>query len=115
LLLPYFWTLLLIFGFIAGPYNVNGVPLRRVNQKYVIATSTKVSLDGVDVSKIDDSYFARAKNEDANAKTSPEKKATQAAVDAQLKANVDKVELLGAFLSAKFRLRNTDKPHSMKF
>jgi len=29
---------------ITGPYKVNGIPLRRVNQAYVIATSTKVDL-----------------------------------------------------------------------
>jgi large subunit ribosomal protein L6e len=38
---------------------MNGVPLRRVNQKYVIATSTNVSTAGVDVSKIDDAFFKR--------------------------------------------------------
>ena len=32
-----------------GPYSVNGVPLRRVNQRYVIATSTKVPLKNVNV------------------------------------------------------------------
>ncbi|GMF02772.1 unnamed protein product [[Candida] boidinii] len=30
---------------VSGPFKVNGVPLRRVNARYVIATSTKVSLE----------------------------------------------------------------------
>ena len=47
--------------FSSGPYKVNGVPLRRVNQTYVIATSTKVNLEGVAVPAIDDAYFAKEK------------------------------------------------------
>lgn len=34
---------------VTGPYKINGVPLRRVNQAYVIATSTKVDLEGFEV------------------------------------------------------------------
>lgn len=42
-----------------GPFRVNGVPLRRVNQAYVIGTSTKVDISGVNVEKFNDKYFAK--------------------------------------------------------
>ncbi|AQK53244.1 60S ribosomal protein L6 [Zea mays] len=48
---------------ISGPFKINGVPIRRVNQTYVIATSTKVDISGVDVAKFDDKYFAREKKQ----------------------------------------------------
>merc|ERR1712085_119631 len=44
---------------VTGPYAVNGVPLRRVNQRFCIATSTKVDLKGANFSKVTDKYFAR--------------------------------------------------------
>lgn len=46
---------------VTGPYKINGVPLKRVNQAYTLTTSTKVDLKGVDVSKIDDALFKREK------------------------------------------------------
>lgn len=57
----YFLSLQLPFCFIdaTGPYKVNGVPLRRVNQAYVIGTSTKVDISGVNAEKYDDKYFVR--------------------------------------------------------
>ena len=47
-------------SFIAGPFKINGVPLRRVNQAYVIGTSTKVDISGVNLEKFDDKYFGKA-------------------------------------------------------
>ena len=46
---------------VTGPYKINGVPLKRVNQAYTITTSTKVDLKGVDVSKIEDGLFKKEK------------------------------------------------------
>merc|ERR1711924_213157 len=46
---------------VTGPYAVNGVPLKRVNQRFCIATSTKVSVKGADYSTVKDDYFKREK------------------------------------------------------
>jgi large subunit ribosomal protein L6e len=105
---------------VTGPYNVNGVPLRRVNQKYVIASSTKVSVAGVDASKIDDKFFARekaAKGADASTKTktSPARQAAQTAIDTALKANIAKEEQMEAYLKSKFSLKTGERPHALKF
>lgn len=44
---------------VTGPHKINGVPLRRVNPAYVLATSATVALDGVNVANVDDKYFRR--------------------------------------------------------
>ena len=44
---------------VTGPYKVNGVPLKRLNQAYCIPTSTTVSLEGVDVSNVNDDFFGK--------------------------------------------------------
>lgn len=53
---------------ITGPFKVNGVPLRRVNARYVIATSVKVDLKGIDEKTVEkvggEGYFTREKKQD---------------------------------------------------
>jgi large subunit ribosomal protein L6e len=50
---------------VTGPFKINGVPLRRVNRRYVIATSTKIDVSGVDGKKLEElssgNYFSRPK------------------------------------------------------
>ena len=50
---------------VTGPFKVNGVPLRRVNARYVIATSMSVELKGLDqktVEKVSEKgYFTKDK------------------------------------------------------
>ena len=119
LYLTFFCLSIFLFGLL-GPFTVNGVPLRRVNQRYVIGTSTKVSLDGVDVSNIDDSFFAREEKpqtpiEGRGTFTSEARKAAQKTVDAALLENISKVDFLQAYLRAKFTLGGNDRPHALKF
>merc|ERR1711990_121946 len=44
---------------VSGPFKVNGVPLKRVNRAYCIATKTVVDIKGVDVKSVDDAYFKK--------------------------------------------------------
>jgi len=114
---------------VSGPYKINGVPIRRVSQAYVIATSTKVDVKGVDVSKFNDDYFSRA-NDPVKAEgedefftgdapkaaiVSDERKADQKAVDASLLKAVAAVPMMEGYLAAKFSLSENDRPHKMLF
>ncbi|KAF2261974.1 hypothetical protein CC78DRAFT_329280 [Lojkania enalia] len=117
---------------ITGPFKSNGVPLRRVNHRYVIATSTTVDITGVDNEVLDraskDEYWAREKKEDKGEEDffkegeTPEKKETdpqriedQKRVDKVLMANIRKVADLEAYLSSSFSLRGNERPHEMVF
>ena len=50
---------------VTGPFKVNGVPLRRVNHRYVIATTHKIPLKGVDEKVLEkvsqEGYFTKDK------------------------------------------------------
>lgn len=111
---------------VTGPYVVNGIPLRRVDQRYVIATSTSIDIGKVDVSKIDDVYFKRAPSTDdedvmedapeAKKATIPKEKiAAQKAIDTALVAVIDKEKFLRSYLKSKFTLNKGQHPHEMKF
>ncbi|KAF2263345.1 60S ribosomal protein L6-B [Lojkania enalia] len=118
---------------VTGPFKVNGVPLRRVNARYVIATSTKVDLSGVDEAVLkkasEDGYFVKDKaakktGEEAFFKQGemPEKKEAskdrvedQKAVDKALLATIKKEAHLVDYLSSTFSLRKSDRPHAMVF
>lgn len=113
---------------VSGPFKVNGVPLRRVNARYVIATSTKVNVSGVDVSKFNVEYFAREKSSKSKKseaeffnESQPKKEikaervADQKSVDAALLSEIKKTPLLKQYLAASFSLKNGDRPHLLKF
>merc|ERR1712032_48502 len=100
---------------VTGPYAVNGVPMRRVNQAYVIATETKIDISSVNVSKYDDSYFKGAKEETGKKELSADYLANQKAMDTALTPIIGKTKDLEAYLKAHFSLKDGDRPHLMKF
>ncbi|KAI4323373.1 hypothetical protein L6164_022986 [Bauhinia variegata] len=114
---------------VTGPFKINGVPLRRVNQSYVIGTSTKVDISGVNVDKFDDKYFAKevqkkktktegeffeAEKEEKNV-LPQEKKDDQKTVDAALIKAIESVPDLKTYLGARFSLKAGMKPHELRF
>jgi len=117
---------------VSGPFKLNGCPLRRINQIYVIATQTKVDISGVKLPEnLSDAFFNRiraravkpASGEIFDTKkekyvVNEERKAAQLNVDKQLSAAIKahpERTLLNNYLSSKFSLKNRQYPHTMKF
>jgi len=60
---------------VTGPYVVNGVPIKRVNPAYVIATSTSIDISHIELDpKFNDDYFTRPKKKRENKTTEPEQR-----------------------------------------
>merc|ERR1711988_1803479 len=100
---------------VTGPFRLNGVPLRRINQAYVIATSTSVDISGVQVpEKKKAKFFDNAPKKEKNV-VSDERKADQVALDSQLENAIKAVPQLAGYLSSNFTLRKGQYPHALNF
>lgn len=115
---------------VTGPKKLNGVSLSRVNQIYVIATSTKLDLSSSNFDQFDDKFFKRVRTPKKNAEKdifntqqqkpqlSEERRQAQATVDTAIlkaiKANGES-RLLRSYLKSRFQLWNGVMPHKLKF
>jgi large subunit ribosomal protein L6e len=119
---------------VSGPFSINGCPLRRINQCFVIATTTRVDISNVKIpDTINDKYFKRDKPKRSRAPVaggeifdkkpepyvvSQQRKEDQVNVDKQLVAAIranKEASALKHYLSTPFSLRNHQYPHAMKF
>lgn len=118
---------------VTGPFSINGVPLRRVNQIYVIGTSTKINIKDVKLpATMDDKYFERVKakkrpkKEEGDIfvakkekyKATEQRKTDQKEVDQQILAAIKKEKnskLLRKYLGQMFGLHSSQYPHRLKF
>lgn len=120
---------------VTGPYKYNGVPLQRVHQRYVIATSTRIDISGIRLNeKISDNLFIeqlKQKKRDNKTqqstflpentmqvdrpKASSERIALQKSVDEQVIKAVRKVPMLSTYLKTMFSLKSGQAPHALRF
>ena len=113
---------------VTGPYKLNGVPLRRISQSYLLVTQTKVNVNENSFTEIDDSLFKKPKltKESKDKKffdetgkriveLNPKRKELQKKVDEDIIKGVNADKMMKAYLEARFTLRNNMKPHEMIF
>merc|ERR1712038_1773215 len=109
---------------VTGPYKVNGVPLRRVPQSYVIATQTKIDISAVNAD-IDAGMFKRQKKAKAASEmfeesaegysVSEERIVLQEQVDEAILGEISKEAHLRKYMQQLFTLRKKQYPHQMVF
>jgi len=120
---------------VTGPYKLNSCPMRRINQNFVIATSTKIDISGVKLpDTVKDGLFARPKRPQKKGNTSKggdlfekkreefapsdERKKLQGDVDNQILAAIQKSkdgEIIKNYLKVPFGLSSGMYPHALKF
>jgi len=117
---------------VTGPYKLNGIPLRRVNQAYVIATSTRVEVTFKVPEIFNDCYFKKPnpkkkkqkeekKKDDFDPKKKKKnvlpgkKKNIQKAIDKPILEQIKKTPYLKQYLKTRFSLLERQFPHLMKF
>lgn len=115
---------------VTGPYKFNGVPLKRVNQAYVIATKTTINLGNLpQLDKVNDDFFKRTKTKrtdlgevimpknDAEKKEriTEERRLAQGSVDTEVKKVIEGTPYLKEYLRNRFALKNGQKVHNLVF
>merc|ERR1712060_752025 len=111
---------------VTGLYAINGVPFRRVNQRYCIATTTKVDLKNADYGSITDAYFAKDKKKtqkktndslfaaepEAEGASAEKKAAARKMDEPMVKGLADDMK---HYLKTRFTLTARMFPHELKF
>lgn len=117
---------------VTGPFSLNSCPLRRISQRYVIATQTRVNISKVEIpAHINDVYFKRSEKKTQNRGEgdvfavkkeryvpSEQKKQDQLAVDKAVRAAIaqhKEKKLLFRYLRSYFALSSSQYPHRLRF
>lgn len=117
---------------VTGPYALNQCPLRRISQRYVIATQTRINVSKVEIpAHINDAYFKRADKKGKNRgegdvfavkkeryAPTEQRKADQSAVDKAVRTAMSQhkdKKLLFKYVRSYFALSSGQYPHRLRF
>jgi len=117
---------------VTGPFALNSCPLRRISQRYVIATQTRINVSKVEVpAHITDAYFKREVKKPKNRGEgdvfavkkeryvpSEQKKQDQVSVDKAVRTAISQhkeKKLLFKYLRSYFALSSSQYPHRLRF
>jgi len=117
---------------VTGPLKLNATPLRRIAQAFVIATKTKLDIDGIKIADhVNDDYFKKSTKSSDKSKhgifasgekeeyvVTDQRKEDQKQIDsvivAAIRKHADKKFVFG-YLGSRFSLGKNDHPHNMVF
>ena len=93
---------------ISGPYKINGVPLRRVNPRYIIPTHVAIDINGINTTILNDEYFIALKKSQKNQNNNLKNRITmahnlrQTYIDRCLQKKIDTDLFLGPYLKSNY-------------
>ena len=121
---------------VTGPFKLNGVPIRRVNPAYVIATSTSIDISNLDceaaknpslfkkerkaMRKRNKEQFLKLTEKLSAAKVKKleeleDRKKLQSTIDEKILSRISSSPSMLKYLSSRFTLRRNEAPHSLVF
>ena len=121
---------------VTGPFKLNGVPIRRVNPAYVVATSTQVDISNLDcgaaknpalfkkerksMRKRGKEQFLKLTEKLSSAKAKKlaeleDRKTLQKNIDEKIISRISSSPSMLKYLSSRFTLRRNEAPHNLAF
>lgn len=97
---------------VIGPRSFNGVPLIKIDEKYLLKTSTVLKLTKVEINEED---IFKSEKEFIENYTFFEPSALETKLEEEIKTETSKIEFMRAYLSEDFNLSDITKIDNMKF